>query len=399
MVKLVSKSSCTGCMACADSCSKKAIFAYSDANGHIYPRVDVSLCVNCGCCIRVCPVLNLSKKTETQRSMPYAAWSSNAGLRQNSASGGIFASLAKTVLNHGGVVVGAKLSGFEVKHVMIDSLTALKELQGTKYMQGNLYGIYKSTKKTLDSGKIVLFSGVPCQVNALKQFLGREYDNLYTVDLICGGFPSSLPMSLLQRNNPDYTRVLSYRDKDNGWKSVGYQYSLKVENNRGEILNLGVCNLPIQAFGSSMTHRLSCCHCKFATPERTSDITIGDFWGDKRFPEQHYAGLSLVVIHSPKGRELLASSDVEYRSVTWHEAIMRNKALVDGRKFVRCHFARAFMKLLYKYGSYDFILRLYSGKGFWGLVYKINAYLLGRVSIIHKRIVYRKVMEQYGRQV
>lgn len=397
MIKLASKSNCTGCMVCADSCPKGAISSCWDKSGHLYPKIDIELCISCGNCTRICPILNFSQirtSIDGIDSKPYAAWSTDDRLRKESSSGGVFASLAKEILKDGGVVVGAKMNGFEVKHVVITDLFQLGELQGSKYLQGDLTGVYMVVKKLLRSNIKVLFGGIPCQVVGLKRFLQKNYENLYTVDLICGGFPSALPLSLLRKRYPNTVRIVSFRDKTNGWKSTNYQYSLKVESKREGIIDLGIKNLPIIAFGASITHRLSCYHCKFAQPIRESDITIGDFWGDKRFSEQHYDGLSLIVPHTQRGIVLLNNSDVEYEEVTWAEAILRNMALVNGRKFVRFHFARIFMRALYKYCSYEFIMNMYLGKGFWGFLYKVNTVLVDKVSKMNKRNVYNRVVKE-----
>ena len=49
-----------------------------------------------------------------------------------------------------------------------------------------LYGTERS-----EGRKRVLFTGTPCEVAGLKKYLRKEYDNLYTLDLICHGVPSS----------------------------------------------------------------------------------------------------------------------------------------------------------------------------------------------------------------
>ena len=399
MIKLASKKDCTGCMACVDCCPKNAIFSFENETGHLYPKINKTKCIECGKCIRICPQiksLSIKSKKEIYSSVPFAAWSLDNDLRNNSASGGVFASLAKIIILMGGVVVGAKMDGFETTHVIIDDLSLLRDLQGSKYMQGNLCGIYKAIRDYLDKGRVVLFSGVPCQIVALKSYLQKEYDNLYTIDLICGGFPSSLPIKLFRKKYPHFVLIKSFRDKEKGWKSSNYSYSLKVQDVNGSVFDMGINNFPIVAFGASITHRMSCFNCKWATPERLSDITIGDYWGDKAYPEQHYDGLSLIVVHSLRGMHMLEKANIKYKETSWHSAIEKNMALVNGRKFTKFHFARIFMAKLYKSGSYDGILNMYKGHGICGLLYKLDNFVLNNLSKLNKRLIYKKIAKKYN---
>ena len=144
-------------------------------------------------------------------------------------------------------------------------------------------------------------------IAALKCYLGSKAssENLYTIDLICGGVPSYSLASLYQAHNPDVTGIKSFRNKENGWKPLGFRYNLQVIKKDGSIEYRGDKNFLIRGFSSHLFIRRSCFHCKFATAHHCSDITIGDFWGNKHYPEQHANGLSAVIIHTERGEELI----------------------------------------------------------------------------------------------
>lgn len=391
MVHLAKKNICTGCMACVDICSHHAITSYLDKSGHLYPLINFEKCIKCGLCSNVCPILNPLQEINSF-AVFNAAWSLDVDLRKKSATAGIFASLAKFVINNGGYVVGAAMDGFEVRHIFINDISRLSLLQGSKYQQGDLTGVYKKCKKLLDIGTLVLFSGVPCQVSALKKFLKKNYPNLYTVDLICGGFPSLLPMNKFRSKYPNVKEIISFRNKDDGWKSLNYAYELKVKNELDQIVNFGSLNLPILAFGLSMTHRKSCLDCRFAKVNRPSDITIGDLWGDKHYINQHKNGVSIVITHSDKGKSLVNSADIKISPVDKNEVVKFNFALINGVKYVKYHFARMFMPLIYT-KSYDSILNLYLGKGLLGILFRINSLAVRYMQKTRKRILFYRFIK------
>lgn len=185
------KKDCCGCGACMNVCPKNAIRMAEDEVGFVYPEIDQNLCVGCGVCKKACgyQMQPLMQKSEAV----YAAASNNDNLLRKSASGGAFAVLAENVLKKGGVVYGAALplenGKLEPKHLRIDTVERLTELQGSKYVQSAIGDTYAQAKKDLLDGKSVLFSGTPCQIAGLKQYLKKDYENLLTVDIICHGVP------------------------------------------------------------------------------------------------------------------------------------------------------------------------------------------------------------------
>lgn len=197
-------------------------------------------------------------------------------------------------------------------------------LQGSKYQHSNMEGVYKHVRNDLRQGMYVLFSGMGCQVAGLLSFLGNtNKDRLYTIDTICGGLSTMLPMLRLKESGK-YIGIKSFRDKENGWQSTGFRYSLKMIRRDGNIEDLGLDNMVLNTFSSKLLKRSSCLDCKFSGFHRMSDCTIGDFWGDQRFKEQHAEGLSVLMIHRERINNLLEESTIALKEVAWAEVIANN---------------------------------------------------------------------------
>jgi coenzyme F420-reducing hydrogenase beta subunit len=162
-----------------------------DREGFLYPGVDAECCCDCGLCNEVCPVINRRETGKPQ--YVYAAKSRDEEIRRQSSSGGIFTLLAERILDENGVVFGARFDGdWEVIHGYVETKEDLGFFRGSKYVQSRIGESYLQAQQFLEKGRKVLFSGTPCQISGLKFFLGKEYDNLLTVDIVCHGVPSPL---------------------------------------------------------------------------------------------------------------------------------------------------------------------------------------------------------------
>lgn len=217
------KKNCCACGACMNVCPKDAIRMEEDEYGFLYPQIDETKCVQCGACKKVCAYQNEQVKNAPIKC--YAAVNKNKSELMKSASGGIFAAMATSVLKEGGVVFGAALD-FEdghahPHHVAVRELSQLYRLQGSKYVQSAIENTYMEAKKELDSGKKVLFSGTPCQIAGLYGYLRKEYENLCTVDVICHGVPSARMFDDFLQNetkkrNAKSVKNYIFRDKKKG---------------------------------------------------------------------------------------------------------------------------------------------------------------------------------------
>ncbi len=308
---LAEKKTCTGCTACANICPVNCIVMKPDENGFNYPVIDSTVCISCGYCVRTCPVLKNDSKREKSVEA-YAAYSLNESSRYNSSSGGIFSEIAKNVLDKGGAVYGAAYDEyFNVYHCTVENILDLEKLQGSKYAESRLGNVFSGIKNRLDSGQAVLFSGVPCQVAGLKAFLGKDYTELVCIDIVCHSVPSPMVWKRYveyRAKNDNEGRLpitINLRDKSSGWSRYSYSnvFLYSSENKHSDDSSHSEY---MRLFTKNMISRLSCGDCKFKGYSRSSDITLGDFWGiwdiDPEMDDKR--GTSVVLIQSEKGRKI-----------------------------------------------------------------------------------------------
>ena len=337
-MNIVSKNLCTGCGACANGCPSGCIQMHPDGEGFLYPQIDEKKCLHCNKCQAICPVANGSRKNPAP-GIAFACKNLDENERTASSSGGVFAVLAKTILFQGGVVYGAAMSGDckNVFHRRVENEKDLAALQGSKYVQSRIGDVYRQVKEDLSAFKTVYFSGTPCQVAGLYAYLGKDYDNLYTQDLICHGVPSPLVWEKYVRHIETVRRAsvtqASFRDKTLGWHNFSMRVALSTGASVQEPLNR---NAYLNVFLNNICLRPSCHECAFKGTERAADITLADFWGvEKLSPEQDDdKGISLVFANSPKGKELF--DQIRERLSVWETdaaaAAAENPAMVRSVK-------------------------------------------------------------------
>lgn len=304
------KEKCCGCTACKNICSVGAISLSEDEEGFLYPEIDKSRCAKCGRCKQVCPYNNdIAGNTPLKT---YAMINRNSEELMNSSSGGAFIAFADAVLNDGGFVCGCIFDeNLQAVHVLSSEIDTVKKMQGSKYVQSIVGGVYKEIKEKLEIGKPVLFSGTPCQVDGLKKYLGREYPELYTLDLICHGVPSPRLLSYFIKSeeiNGKKINSIKFRDKKrNGWCTRGtVSYSIK---NKKKIKIISPFNNSYyQLYYLRNAVSRQCCYtCRYANTSRVGDITIGDYWNIVKIsPETDTSGgVSAVLVNTEKGEKLI----------------------------------------------------------------------------------------------
>ena len=335
MVNVTRKEDCCGCAACVQVCPKSCIAMVRDAEGFDYPKADSERCISCGLCEKVCPVSHAQAEPAGEPKA-FAAYGPDKD-RAESSSGGIFAQLARQTLAQGGLVFGAAMAedGKTAVHMAIDGEGDLPRLQGSKYLQSHMGNCFRQAKEALDVGRAVLFTGTPCQIEGLLHFLGRDYENLVTADVICHGVPSEKLwqkyLDCQQRHHGSRVTRVSFRDKRQGWKS--FSMALTFENGKQYAKKL-YFDTYLQLFLQDLCLRPSCYACPSRKKHRVSDLTLGDFWGcDRVCPEMDDdTGLSLVLIHSEKGQRAFDALSLKRKTVTLEQALTANKAVIRSPK-------------------------------------------------------------------
>lgn len=320
---------CCGCTACVSICPKKCISMKDNSEGFLYPQIDTALCVSCGLCEKVCPVIQ--KKVQVDLKEAYAAITNDRETLFNSSSGGLFAEIAKIVLAEGGCVFGAAFSYdfYSVHHIMVENEENLSLLRSSKYVQSEMGNCYLCAKEQLQNGRIVLFSGTTCQIAGLKRFLGRKYDNLLCIDVICHGTPSPLLwetyLKQIEAKNRGKAVAVNFRYKENIFRLYGMDMPMNDDryyyNNKEE-------DPFMQMFLEDYCLRESCYHCVAKENGSVADLTIGDFWGvEKVEPDlESINGISLAIIHTKKGKYYLeeVKSKMKTCRTSYEGAIERN---------------------------------------------------------------------------
>lgn len=306
MIDKLNPKKCTGCFACAQKCPRNCIHIVKDVEGFYVPQIEMSECIGCEVCEKTCPQMNpvlLHKNIGA-----YAARMKNDEVLKLSTSGGIFAAAAIHILNEGGVVFGVEMTAEGViRHTYIDSVEQLPILQGSKYVQSIIGDSYVKAKEFLVAGRSVLFSGTPCQIAGLRNYLQKTYDNLYTMDVICHGVPSqeifSAYRAWLGQKLGSEIKHWYFRNKEkDGWAQIDKLVLKDHSVYRRENLDPYT-----YSYLKSYNLRESCYECQFCSPERCADITVGDYWGLRNYHPDFYSelGVCLLLVNTEQGRDLL----------------------------------------------------------------------------------------------
>lgn len=320
------KTECFGCNACAEICPKHCICMKEDSKGFFYPHVDASACVECGACEKICP-FNDFNRSLCQLQKAYAAWNKNEEEHFASSSGGAAYVFSSYILEKNGIVYGCAANGTDVRHIRINSLCELKKLQGSKYVQSNVQGIFKQVKNDLQQQRPVLFIGTPCQVAGLKNYIRTVPPHLYLVDLICHGVPS------LKMLSDHVAQISKGREIMNISFRLGTKFMMAVDGKGFSYERIPYWkDAYMRSFMDGFTYRASCYHCPYATSSRVGDITIGDFWGLNdaiKRPSEKHSGISVLLPCTEKGLQFI--HDVKTRFVlyerTVEEAVVGNTQL------------------------------------------------------------------------
>lgn len=394
---IVKNKNCTSCNACINSCPMHCIQAKPDEDGFIYPKIDISECNNCSVCYKVCPVSSESTENKSEEDpIVYAAKLKDKTILKRSSSGGMFPLIANYVLSRNGIVFGCILDeSFKAIIVGSQDEKVVKQMSGSKYVQSDTGYTYLEVKKNLESNKLVLYTGTPCQIAGLKKFLKKSYDNLITLDLICHGVPSpkffNEYIKWLEKKHKCKVIKYEFRNKE----KYGWDIAPKITFDKKEYFLSGVTDPYNNPFLFAKNYRECCYKCRYANFKREGDFTIGDYWGIEKYHSDfcnavnRKEGFSLLLVNSEKGKKIFEEylyKEIDYIQSKLDWAIVKNENLVHPaeRSLERDDFYKAFNEIGFQsYAKSFFKSSLY-------IKYKLRSLIPSKFKGIIKNIIIKE---------
>ncbi len=337
MINFDFNQNCYGCRNCENICPKEAIKITENNEGFLMPIIDKDKCINCGLCDKICPYLNFKNNTDLKKKIWYSCYWNDIKGRNESTSGGIFPVLAKYFLDNNGLVCGC-IWNEEMKpiHILTNNIEEVNKMKGSKYLQSDISNVAKQIKEKIND-RIILFTGTPCQIAAVKLFVG-EHKNLYTCGLICEGVPSykvwKKYVNSLEKKYNSKMKQASFRNKELGWDSPVAKY--KFDNGKERKTLSFTYDKYVIGFLQGLYYRNSCSNCQYKGDGHNSDILIGDLWGatKQQLEETKYKGISAVILNSDKGKDLFekVENNFSYKKIVPEKVIKYNRLLIQAIK-------------------------------------------------------------------
>lgn len=316
-MNLPSQEICTGCQACFNVCPRKAISMNPDVEGFLQPSVNDAICIKCGLCEKVCPLLhldkcfpiNIHKRFLCGVSKSYEIW-------KQSSSGGMFSEICYSQSEKAPIIFGARFDGVDyVRHDYSEGVEGINIFRKSKYIQSDIRSSMKECKHFLDTGRLVIFSGTPCQIAGLNCFLAKDYKNLITVEFICHGVGSrkvfSDCLSIIENKKHKHLLRYTFRSKENLSKAGGYISFWEFEDGKSYNEEVDLYN---QFFLNNLCLRKACSgNCKFRNEKRCADITLADSREEKTiYKNKDSKNWSIIVANTEKGASIV--TEVEKRA-------------------------------------------------------------------------------------
>lgn len=330
-IKIVNDTQCYGCYACSNVCPKRCIVMTEDRDGFAVPEVNNKECIKCGVCLQVCPAKTKYKDKKKPLLKIYAANVKDENIRMKSTSGGMFYPIAKYVIDNGGCVFGAAFnSKYEVIHICAETMAEVERCMKSKYVQSNMRNCFSEAARR-SQFQMVLFSGTPCQIAALKKYPGIRWKNVITMDVLCHGIPSpgvwKKYLKEMQEKYGNIVRIIM-RSKERYGQS---QSETVIYFESGEIYH-GVADKDcyIKAFTNGYSLRKRCYSCRYKGINYFSDITVSDFYSINKYIKDadSFNGISRVVVHTKKGEQImrLLKDTIEKKEVNVKEGLLDEPA-------------------------------------------------------------------------
>lgn len=310
-------------------CPKRCISFTQDHEGFFYPEADAAVCIQCGLCEKVCPVLHPYDEHKPKEVL--AAINKDEEVRMESSSGGVFTLLAEEIISQGGAVFGVRFDDqWQAVFDCAETTETLAAFRGSKYLQARVGNSFVRCKQLLDQGRQVLFSGTQCQIAGLLHFLRKPYPNLLTVDFICHGVPSPKVwqhyLDEAVKAGKQAITDIKFRNKRLGWKRFSFALAYSEKHHSYTLTSEFSQNPFMRAFLANIILRPSCHSCPAKGGRSLSDITIADFWGidlvnPEMFDDQ---GTSLILIHTEQGQQALKRNQLKLASASYEDVLRFN---------------------------------------------------------------------------
>lgn len=388
-VNLIETEVCTGCGLCAEKCPKKCITMTENHEGFRFPKIDTNACVNCGLCYSICPTTAVADKLYNKSSRSYfCAIISDKETLLKCSSGGVFGILSKYILTKNGYICGCVYNDeMEAVHIVSNKPEDIEKMYGSKYVQSRAEQCFLEISELLRVGFLVMFTGTACQIAALRIFLGKDYSNLFCVEILCHGVPSPgffrMYKEHLESKLNGKIKDIRFRDKrKNGWGSE-HRTCIIYEKNGETKEKRPVLPAYFSSFFYGLNLRESCYSCRFATSERIADLTIGDFWGSwKKYRRRFNEGISVVGVNSDKGQELTRSISQYF---DFFEELAEAEAIASNDNFTH-----PIKRGTERADFYDGML-LNGYKGIWKKTYLTKTYRRKTLSSLYGAFIPEKI--------
>jgi len=378
MIK-IDYTNCTGCSSCIQACPQKCICMQEDANGFLYPQINEALCYKCGLCMKKCPIDKELKKQDYNQEV-FAFIHKDKDVFYNSSSGGAFTALTDGfyALYPNAVVFGATMdSNFEAVHKTAFTRKQAYTFRKSKYIPSIIGDTYNECETLLKKGIVCLYSGTPCQIAGLKTFLGKDYSNLFTIDVLCRGVGNTqlFKSYIHQKEKKLRIKIEKFTFRYKMYRNYGKERLLSSENiligsNRGDFEINRHSDPYMIGYHNALFYRECCYSCKYAGTERNSDITLSDFWGYEEINGNYSGkgGISAILINSEKGKKLAEASSLDKHSLLYEKACIddlkkRNRPLNSPEPYNTKR--TVFFKNLDKFGFEKAVYACYPKTSLW----------------------------------
>lgn len=298
---------CVGCGACYSACRKGAVSLVNVVHEGIRPRF-ADPCVDCTDCLEICPGYQVEVDGARNGRAPdvgpfievWVGHATDPEIRHAGSSGGVLSALAVYCLEHEDVDCVLH-TGTDDASSALNKTVLSRNREDVLARTGSRYAPASpcdGVAAIAESNLRWVFIGKPCDASGLhdlrKKFPEVDRNLSLAMTFFCAGTPSTngtleLLSSLGYESVPD-----SIRYRGNGWPGAFTAASGSTSSSLSYE----------RSWGALTSHRPLRCNLCPDGVGRVADISCGDAWHLFR-AESQAPGLSLVVVRSPRGQEIV----------------------------------------------------------------------------------------------